>query len=453
MTLFAPQIARLGEISDRYDAILCDIWGVLHNGVASFVEASTSLAAFRRRGGAVVLITNAPRPSAVIGGQLLKLGVFPEAFDAVVTSGDVTIRLIEARIGDPLFHLGPARDLSLFEAAEAATGRRPALVPLAEARYCVCTGLRDDRTETPEDYEDELRALGERSLPMVCANPDIVIHRGDTPVYCAGALARRYEEIGGEVVYAGKPYLPIYDRAIAEAERARGARIDRRRILADRRRDEDRHRRGGGGRDRRPVHHRGHSSRRAAWASARCVSRPERAPSPFRRIFALADRRDVRVAAIKADLMQKTPFQTYYFDELAVGMRETISKTVENEDVIGFAELSGDHNPIHLSEHFARKTRFGSRIVHGLYTASLISGVIGMRLPGPGAVYISQSLNFLGPVKIGDVIDVSVEVAELTEKGRRVRLKCECRVGDKVVLEGEGVLSVPPNPKLRHATA
>jgi 3-hydroxybutyryl-CoA dehydratase len=151
--------------------------------------------------------------------------------------------------------------------------------------------------------------------------------------------------------------------------------------------------------------------------------------------------------------MQKTMFQTYYFDELAVGMREAISKTVENEDVIGFAELSGDHNPIHLSEHFARKTRFGGRIVHGLYTASLISGVIGMRLPGPGAVYISQSLNFLGPVKIGDVIDVSVEVAELTEKGRRVRLKCECRVADKVVVEGEGILSVPPNPALRHAQA
>ena len=140
-------------------------------------------------------------------------------------------------------------------------------------------------------------------------------------------------------------------------------------------------------------------------------------------------------------------FQTLYFDDLAVGMRETIQKTVENEDVIGFAELSGDHNPIHLSEHFARKTRFGGRIVHGLYTASLISGVIGMRLPGPGAVYISQTLNFLGPVKIGDVVDVSVEVVELTEKGRRVRLQCECRVGDKLVLEGEGVLSVPPTPK------
>ena len=233
MTMFAAQIARLGEISGHYDAILCDIWGVLHNGVASFVEASTSLASFRRQGGgAVVLITNAPRPSAVISRQLLELGVFPGAFDAVVTSGDVTIQLIAERIDDPLLHIGPARDLSLFQAAETATGRRPTLVPLEEARYAVCTGLRDDRTETPEDYEDELRALADRSKPMICANPDIVIHRGDALVYCAGVLARRYEDMGGGVVYAGKPYLPIYERAIAEAERARGARIDRRRILA-----------------------------------------------------------------------------------------------------------------------------------------------------------------------------------------------------------------------------
>ena len=115
--------------------------------------------------------------------------------------------------------------------------------------------------------------------------------------------------------------------------------------------------------------------------------------------------------------MNRTPFQTYTFDELALGMRETLRKTVENEDVIRFAELSGDHNPIHLSEHFARKTQFGGRIVHGLYTASLISAVIGMRLPGPGAVYISQTLNFRGPVKIGDVVDVAVEVIDLTAKG------------------------------------
>ncbi|WP_158816584.1 MaoC family dehydratase [Methylocapsa sp. S129] len=141
--------------------------------------------------------------------------------------------------------------------------------------------------------------------------------------------------------------------------------------------------------------------------------------------------------------MNGAPFKTCFFEDLVVGMRETFVKIVKNEDVIGFAELSGDHNPIHLSEHFARKTRFGGRIVHGLYTASLISAVIGMRLPGPGSVYISQSLNFRGPVKIGDAVAISVEVAELIQKGRRVRLHCECAVDGKVVLDGEGILSVP----------
>ncbi len=148
---------------------------------------------------------------------------------------------------------------------------------------------------------------------------------------------------------------------------------------------------------------------------------------------------------------QMLEFRTLYFDDLTLGMRETFLKTVQNSDVVGFAELSGDRNPIHLSEHFARKTRFGGRIVHGLYTASLISAIIGTRLPGPGAVYISQSLNFRGPVKIGDIVEISVEVVELTEKGRRVRLKCECRVEDKIVLDGEGILSVPP--ALRSALA
>src|SRR5450432_3139590 len=118
--------------------------------------------------------------------------------------------------------------------------------------------------------------------------------------------------------------------------------------------------------------------------------------------------------------MEGMPFRTCFFEDLSVGMRETYSKTVKNEDVISFATLSGDRNPIHLSEHFARKTRFGGRIVHGLYTASLISAIIGMRLPGPGSVYISQSLNFRGPVKIGDGVEISVEVVDLTQKGRRV---------------------------------
>jgi len=137
------------------------------------------------------------------------------------------------------------------------------------------------------------------------------------------------------------------------------------------------------------------------------------------------------------------PYKTHYFEDLHVGQRETLMKTVMDDDVIAFADLSGDRNPVHLSDHFARKTRFGERIVHGLYTASLISTVIGMYLPGPGAVYLSQTLNFRGPVKIGDVINVVVEVQELTEKGRRVKLHCECLVDGKVVLDGEALVMAP----------
>jgi HAD superfamily hydrolase (TIGR01459 family) len=226
------QISGLSEISDRYDAILCDIWGVLHNGVASFAAASQALVSFRRRGGAVVLISNAPRPSPPIQRQVLKLGVPPEAFDSVVTSGDVTIGLMKQRGGDQVFHIGPARDLSLLDAVAEATGSRPKLVSLEAAQYALCTGLRNDEIETPRDYEPELQAMAIRDMAMICANPDIVIHRGDTLVYCAGALARRYEEVGGSVIYAGKPHAPIYDRALALAGRVRGAALDKRRVLA-----------------------------------------------------------------------------------------------------------------------------------------------------------------------------------------------------------------------------
>jgi HAD superfamily hydrolase (TIGR01459 family) len=226
------QISGLGEISDRYDAILCDIWGVLHNGVSSFAVASQALESFRRRGGAVVLITNAPRPHAPIHSQLLRLGVPSEAFDFIVTSGDVTVGLIEERSNEPVLHIGPARDLSLFDAVAEATGSSPRLVAAEDARYAICTGMRDDEIETVRDYEAELRAIAGRNITMICANPDIVIHRGDNLVVCAGALARRYEELGGSVIYAGKPHAPIYDRALAFAERARGAPIARRRVLA-----------------------------------------------------------------------------------------------------------------------------------------------------------------------------------------------------------------------------
>jgi 3-hydroxybutyryl-CoA dehydratase len=137
------------------------------------------------------------------------------------------------------------------------------------------------------------------------------------------------------------------------------------------------------------------------------------------------------------------PFQTLYFEDLRVGLTETYSKTVKSSDVVGFAELTGDRNPIHLSEHFAAKTPFKGRIAHGLYTASLISAVIGTRLPGPGAIYVSQTLKFLAPVKIGDTVDAIVAVTELIAAKQRARLTCTCKVGDTVVLEGEAVVKVP----------
>jgi 3-hydroxybutyryl-CoA dehydratase len=136
-----------------------------------------------------------------------------------------------------------------------------------------------------------------------------------------------------------------------------------------------------------------------------------------------------------------------YFEDLSVGMSETLSKIIASSDVVGFAQLTGDRNPIHLSEHFAAKTQFGKRIAHGLYTASLISAVLGTRLPGPGAVYISQTLNFRAPVRIGDQVDVTVTVAELNPERQRARLTCTCKVADEIVLDGEALVKVPSTAK------
>ncbi len=136
-----------------------------------------------------------------------------------------------------------------------------------------------------------------------------------------------------------------------------------------------------------------------------------------------------------------------FFEDLSVGMTETLAKTISSADVVGFAQLTGDRNPIHLSEHFAAKTSFGGRIAHGLYTAGLISAVLGTRLPGPGAVYISQTLHFRAPVRIGDTVEVTVTVAELIPERQRARLSCTCRVGAEVVLEGEALVKVPSSAK------
>jgi HAD superfamily hydrolase (TIGR01459 family) len=215
-------VSSLSGTSSLYDAILCDVWGVMHDGKRAFPAASDALAKFRAAGGVVALITNAPRPNAPVRAQMLRLGVSPDAFDIVVTSGDVTISLVEARGEAPLHHIGAERDLSLFDAVETRTGKRAPRVGAAEATYVLCTGLEHDDVETPADYAPRLAALAARGLPFLCANPDLVIHRGDQLVYCAGALAADYEALGGAVTYAGKPHAPIYEAALSGCAKALG---------------------------------------------------------------------------------------------------------------------------------------------------------------------------------------------------------------------------------------
>jgi HAD superfamily hydrolase (TIGR01459 family) len=222
----------LSEIASDYDVLLCDVWGVIHNGVARFEKAVDAAIRFRDQGGQVVLITNAPRPRAKIVNMLDRLAVPREAYDGIVSSGDVTVAMIVARGGAPLAHIGPSFDESLFVAAEELRGQPLVRVPIEEASYVVCTGLKDYDRDKPADYEAQLRAMKARGLDFICANPDLVVEVGKTLYYCAGALAELYEAMGGTVVQAGKPYAPIYERAIALAAEARGSAIGRGRVLA-----------------------------------------------------------------------------------------------------------------------------------------------------------------------------------------------------------------------------
>jgi len=211
------RIAGLGAVASGYDLLLSDIWGVVHNGREHFPAAVEALRRFRAGGGRVVLLTNAPRPHGSVVAQLDGLAVPRDAWDGVVTSGDVAAALILERGSAPLLHLGPDRDLALYEEVERASGRAQPRVAAENADFCVCTGLFDDETETPDDYMATFATMRARGMPMICANPDLVVHRGEDEVFCAGALAARYAAMGGEVIQAGKPYPPIYAMALRAA--------------------------------------------------------------------------------------------------------------------------------------------------------------------------------------------------------------------------------------------
>lgn len=205
-------IDGLSSIAGTYDALICDIWGVVHNGQTPNITAIEALQEFRKKHGPVTLLSNAPRLAAHVRTQFDRLGVSHDCYDAISTSGEATRMELEKRAGGgaklPIYHLGPKRDASLYE------GLNINLVEPGAARLVLCTGLFDDENEGPDDYREVLANL--HGLEMLCANPDVTVRRGDQVVYCAGAIAREYEKLGGRVIYFGKPHPLVFEAALAE---------------------------------------------------------------------------------------------------------------------------------------------------------------------------------------------------------------------------------------------
>jgi HAD superfamily hydrolase (TIGR01459 family) len=221
-----PIIDSLDDIADRYDAVLCDLWGCLHDGVTVYPAAAAALQRFRKGGGAVALFTNAPRPAWSVIEQLTALGAPEGISDLVVSSGDAARESVKAgEWGSRVYFIGAERDLAFFE------GLSVTLTSMEDAECIICTGLRDDLTEVPEDYADELRTAQLLGLPMLNANPDIVVDKGDKRLWCSGALARDYQAIGGTARTYGKPNPPIYDYGRKRLAEVTGRDIDESRIL------------------------------------------------------------------------------------------------------------------------------------------------------------------------------------------------------------------------------
>ncbi len=219
------RLKSLEQVASQYDAVFCDVWGVLHNGLEAFPEAVSALQRIRSFGVAVILLTNSPRPSPSVIEQISHLGVPNTAYDKVVTSGDVTRELIKAG-PRRIYHIGTEPQLMIY------AGIDVELVEEGAADIIVCTGLRDESTETPADYTELLERFSKSDVPLICANPDIQIHRGNRLEWCAGAIARDYEAMGGTTLIAGKPHYPVYEAAQTKAEGVLGKKLEKSRILA-----------------------------------------------------------------------------------------------------------------------------------------------------------------------------------------------------------------------------
>jgi HAD superfamily hydrolase (TIGR01459 family) len=221
-----PILPSISGLAGSSEAWIVDIWGVMHNGARAFETAGEACGKFRQAGGIVLLLSNAPRPFTAVVSQLDGFGVARTAYDAGVTSGDVTRTMIAPWQGRPVLHIGPARDRGLFEGFAVDFADAPV------AEVIVCSGLFDDSKEAPQDYAELFAGLVARRVPMICANPDLMVERGDKLVYCAGALAAEYAAIGGEVSYAGKPHWPVYERALAAIDAHRGRSVAKDKVLA-----------------------------------------------------------------------------------------------------------------------------------------------------------------------------------------------------------------------------
>jgi HAD superfamily hydrolase (TIGR01459 family) len=219
-------IGGLAELAPMYRALLCDVWGVIHDGVSAHNGATEALVRYRREGGKVILITNAPRPKADVVEQLDRFGVPRAAYDDIVTSGESARHVLAARPGVRIYHVGPERDLPIYFGLQVEFGDED------DCEMISCTGLFDDEGETPDDYLDSMAAWQERRVPMLCVNPDIVVERGDRLIWCAGALAERYREMNGETIVVGKPYAPIYDTALARLQDLAGKAVPKSAVLA-----------------------------------------------------------------------------------------------------------------------------------------------------------------------------------------------------------------------------
>src|SRR6202165_1892822 len=219
-------VEKLRDLVGGVEVVLSDIWGVVHNGLEAFPEACEALHSFRAQGGTVILITNAPRPADSVQRSLRKMGVADETYDAIVSSGDLTRHFVADHPGKKMFWLGPERHSSIYR------GLDPVMAPLEQADYIVCTGPFYHETESAEDYRRMMLQARERQLTLICANPDIVVERGDRLVYCAGAIAELYREPWGEGIFYGKPHRPIYERAMALAAERQGHAIELNRVLA-----------------------------------------------------------------------------------------------------------------------------------------------------------------------------------------------------------------------------